>query len=344
MSSDLQSALELLQLNDYASVVMITAVVYDYFLTLSREIEYIWCRPWTWVSALFVMVRYLGLCWAILTALPGSTFVPGPVKVSTALYVSSTCVFPIFIAAANLIMILRVYAIWNQSGRILFFLLSIYVPGVISSFVFVGLYSNPNTYLSITVLRLAAHFSICSVTFNNTPMLLFMYMEIPRFVLGVAILVLTVIRAWRQLVEMYKATKQWRLNQCIQQLVRDGIIYFLMNALYNVSTGFNNEPSINSTAMLVLDTACITAIAVMMPRFIINVRELYDPVLRGVWEGIDPGFRVFPRPISRQSTTVSMEAFLDITPGWRDPIVEGGGDELGEVTPLEVLRDYMRRL
>lgn len=96
--------------------------------------------------------------------------------------------------------------------------------------------------------------------------------------------------------------------------------------------------------MLVLDTACITAIAVMMPRFIINVRELYDPVLRGVWEGIDPGFRVFPRPISRQSTTVSMEAFLDITPGWRDPIVEGGGDELGEVTPLEVLRDYMRRL
>lgn len=80
----------------------------------------------------------------------------------------------------------------------------------------------------VTVLRLAAHFSICSVTFNNTPMLLFMYMEIPRFVLGVAILVLTVIRAWRQLVEMYKATKQWRLNQCIQQLVRDGIIYFLM--------------------------------------------------------------------------------------------------------------------
>ncbi|KAF8548208.1 hypothetical protein OG21DRAFT_1489594 [Imleria badia] len=65
MSSDLQSALELLRMNDYASVVVITAVIYDYFLTFSRELEYVWHRPWTWVSTLFVMVRYLGLSWAM---------------------------------------------------------------------------------------------------------------------------------------------------------------------------------------------------------------------------------------------------------------------------------------
>jgi hypothetical protein len=45
-------------------------------------------------------------------------------------------------------MILRVYAMWNQSKMILFILLFIYVPQVIVSFVVVGIYYNPNTHLS----------------------------------------------------------------------------------------------------------------------------------------------------------------------------------------------------
>jgi hypothetical protein len=46
-------------------------------------------------------------------------------------------------------MILRVYAMWNQSKRILYILLFIYVTQVIVSIVFQGIYINPNTqYLS----------------------------------------------------------------------------------------------------------------------------------------------------------------------------------------------------
>ena len=45
-------------------------------------------------------------------------------------------------------MILRVYAMWNQSKRVLSILLFIYMPQVIVPFVFQGIYGNPNTYLS----------------------------------------------------------------------------------------------------------------------------------------------------------------------------------------------------
>ena len=41
-------------------------------------------------------------------------------------------------------MILRVYAIWNQSKGILYILLFLYVPQVILSFVFAGMYFGPN--------------------------------------------------------------------------------------------------------------------------------------------------------------------------------------------------------
>ena len=45
-------------------------------------------------------------------------------------------------------MILRVYAMWNRSIRILYILMFIYVPQMIGSFVFQGVYNNPNIYLS----------------------------------------------------------------------------------------------------------------------------------------------------------------------------------------------------
>ena len=45
-------------------------------------------------------------------------------------------------------MILRVYAMWKQSKWILYFLLFIYVPQAIVSFIFTGIYNNPNIYLS----------------------------------------------------------------------------------------------------------------------------------------------------------------------------------------------------
>ncbi|KAF8424394.1 hypothetical protein L210DRAFT_3653489 [Boletus edulis BED1] len=78
MSSDLKSVLESIVLNDYLSLAVVTAVGYDYILNFSREIEYVWRKPWTWVSTIFVVLRYIGLCWIMTVALTDSTFVPGP--------------------------------------------------------------------------------------------------------------------------------------------------------------------------------------------------------------------------------------------------------------------------
>ncbi|KAF8547040.1 hypothetical protein OG21DRAFT_1517663 [Imleria badia] len=76
MSSALQSALTNLRQNNYESLAMLIAAAYDYVLTFSDEIEYIWTKSWTWVSTLFILVRYAGLCSFAL----GTSFVPGPPK------------------------------------------------------------------------------------------------------------------------------------------------------------------------------------------------------------------------------------------------------------------------
>ncbi|KAF8440001.1 hypothetical protein L210DRAFT_1061587 [Boletus edulis BED1] len=105
MSYNIQSALGSLALNNYLSLAIVTAVVYDYsewivwehsvfmtiatlnpVLTFSKEIEYIWVRncplssKYNGPNAFTVQtldlgfhdVRYIGLCWIMTGAL--STF------------------------------------------------------------------------------------------------------------------------------------------------------------------------------------------------------------------------------------------------------------------------------
>ena len=45
-------------------------------------------------------------------------------------------------------MILRVYAMWSQSKKILYVLLFLYVAQNVLSIIYSGIYNNPNTHLS----------------------------------------------------------------------------------------------------------------------------------------------------------------------------------------------------
>ncbi|KAF8439988.1 hypothetical protein L210DRAFT_2194199 [Boletus edulis BED1] len=55
MSSDSQSLVATLLFDNYLALVITTAVTYDYVITLPKEINYIWNRPWTFVSLMFIL-------------------------------------------------------------------------------------------------------------------------------------------------------------------------------------------------------------------------------------------------------------------------------------------------
>ncbi|KAF8428956.1 hypothetical protein L210DRAFT_3116569 [Boletus edulis BED1] len=160
MSSDVQSAIQLVVLGNYLTLAAITAVVYDYVLTFSREVEYVWCRPWTWVSTMFIVVRYIGLYWIATVALFGSSFVPGPVEVSEVVLLTYFWTFVVFLSTVDLLMILRVYAMWNRSRTIIRVLLLVFTIQTLITVVLEGIYNSPHTHLSVTTVRIL-DFSVC---------------------------------------------------------------------------------------------------------------------------------------------------------------------------------------
>ncbi|KAF8124714.1 hypothetical protein EV363DRAFT_1435185 [Boletus edulis] len=253
MSAALQSALTTIQQNDYLTLAAIIAAAYDYVLTFSKEIEYIWSKPWTWVSTLFILVRYVGLCNLV-------GFIPGPAKmyvfilpsssgvlnttdvcrivVSEIIDVINSWTFILFFGSADFVMILRVWAMYNQSRLILGTLL---------------------TTFSLEIIITVAITLVC---------------------------MLAIIQFVRQSLQMYRVTKQWQLNQYMHLLVKQGVFYFLAYVSVPIlSHRILRWPLI---PLFILETVPVYTLG---PRFIISIRELYARDVQGRrGSGIDTGF------------------------------------------------------
>ncbi|KAI9566856.1 hypothetical protein HD554DRAFT_2174021 [Boletus coccyginus] len=286
-----------------STVVILISVGYDYGLTFSREIKYVWTKSWTWVSTLFVLVRYCGLYHLaasmlrmfdiqrdvdqiVTPPLEGSSFLPGPAKCllvdvrirSTLILIiralqhircllnSCKTIFAIrgwalllFLGAADFTMILRVWAMYNRSRLILVALLALFS-------------------LEVTAFMAAA--AVHSVPRN--------------MVNGTAVCLFAVAQFVKESLQMYRGTRRWQLNQYVNLLVKQGILYFfavflfsLINLLSALGMFLSPEPWKKDVTAILQYVPMFT----LTPRFIISIRELYArDVQRRRGEGIDTGF------------------------------------------------------
>ncbi|KAF8836257.1 hypothetical protein BDN67DRAFT_1072034 [Paxillus ammoniavirescens] len=262
-------------------------------LTFINEIEYVWKRPWSWVSTLFVVVRYVGCFNAMVAAFFGSTIIPGPVIVRPIVLIadyqtdrnsSDVCIypstkrlqidvdwegvsllviawnvhiiskiskgtvmnlinlwaFPLFLAASDLLMILRVYAVYNRSRRILAILLVIYIPAMVLSIADAAYIMTQKLYL--TVVPDVADVRFCLSANNDIPYIqLSTYAVVARLVIGALLCVFAVAKFIRQSLEMHKALKQWRSDRYMKLFVRESILYFIANLLFQVVSYISNS-------------------------------------------------------------------------------------------------------
>lgn len=75
MSEQLEEAIIGLWWNDSISVALFTVMSYEYLLLLDKEVKYVWNRPWSLMSYLYLVVRYLGLSLAIIWGCWGGMFI-----------------------------------------------------------------------------------------------------------------------------------------------------------------------------------------------------------------------------------------------------------------------------
>ena len=108
--------------------------------------------------------------------------------------------------------------------------------------------------------------------------------------------------------------------------------------LFNIGILLEGTPVTNNIEWLFL--SYILAFSLMMSRFIIGVRELYDCDIRARCQGIDTGFGVFSQPTASGSMVVSAIAFAAVAgPGRGQGQAAEGEEEDSVAIRLEALRD-----
>jgi len=250
------------------------------------------------MSTVFLLVRYLGPLFTIIGAYYGGSFIPGPVTMCTILfqvYLGSNIVF---FAAVDLIMVLRVYAMYGRSRTILAILLATYIPSVVVSCV-TTIYKPQ---IDVSVLFDA---TICTASYN-VPTSIGVYFLIPKVVLSVVLCGFAVIRLVRESLQMHRAIKKWQSNQYLELLVRESVLYFVANLFAHVVPMVIGAGVLQELSSLLLYTLGVIAPVVLPPRLIINLRELHTHV---VGDHIDTGFGAISRhPISINENIVFANA------------------------------------
>lgn len=111
------------QITSYTAAGLFTVVLYDFVLKFPPELELIWLKPWSIVTVLYVLVRYLGML-VVMLRLVSSVVGIDNVKICYNLLVSYTFINLFLIVAAQAIMIIRIFALYRNSKTILYFLMS----------------------------------------------------------------------------------------------------------------------------------------------------------------------------------------------------------------------------
>ncbi|KAI6031324.1 hypothetical protein BKA83DRAFT_4198655 [Pisolithus microcarpus] len=214
----------------YVQIAATTAALYDHILFLGREIELIWGTPPSIVTVLYIIDRYLGD--AVLLAGVFLCFTSsGSEQVCLQLFRFRAWGTLAYSWATQAIMLLRIYAMYRRSTKILSFLLVSFLAEIVAIAVIISHFIGPGSGLEV---ELSNRFSssqaqFCvffgvdgSFTYLLIPVLCF---EIVLFLLAAKVY----FAHMRDTNELRTIGGPREMNSFTKVLARDSIFYFFMN-------------------------------------------------------------------------------------------------------------------
>ncbi|KAG1775212.1 hypothetical protein EV702DRAFT_1047077 [Suillus placidus] len=255
---------------------------------LFSEVKFVWTSQWSWMTYLYLAVRYFGLFLAMLTQTlgfaPALTSTRGRYNVHPrtgyGLAVLLEWGFSIYFWLAEVSLIWRLYALYNQSKFILYVLIGLFLIIVALSIGFdIFLYSRPEAFSVKEIVTPRVNY--CTTSFNIGPMPA-IYASIPIICYDIFLVVLAVLALARHLRE--RKEMQMKPNTYVILIVRCHIVYFLLN-LTNQVLLVVLWANIPPAAMSLSEGFINTAPFIIAPRLIISIWDTHanDEMKDKIW-------------------------------------------------------------
>ncbi|KAF8442324.1 hypothetical protein L210DRAFT_3536329 [Boletus edulis BED1] len=208
----------------------------------------------------------------MVSALLGTTLAPGPAKSCQIIGIIDAWTFLLFYAAADFVMILRIWAVYNRSRVIISSLLALYFVVIIGTILDVIVNSIPKN-LPAGVIQIL-DISFCTLastvpTWTNVAVIL-------QITQGGTLCLLGIVQVVRQSLQMYRATKAWQINRYMALLVKQGMLSFFAIFLFNLINvlDISGKAPTGEWEELLLTALKYVPIYTLTPRFILSIREM----------------------------------------------------------------------
>ncbi|PIL24129.1 hypothetical protein GSI_13881 [Ganoderma sinense ZZ0214-1] len=244
--------------DSYITVVAFTILYYDFALTVVSEIEFFWTSAnWSIISVLFVVNRYFGL----LGTVPlGFEYFGTP---SEQTYHQAFAIATQAIVA--IMLVIRTYALYDRSKRILAVLIVAHVGGAIGCLVAMLTTKSPNA----TNIPLPFTTSGCDLSLTNAQGLHIAFAWIAMLWFDSTIFTLTLVQTIRM--------RRYFPGGILEKLLRDGTIYFGIMVASNVSNIVTFLATPSGSNLKGLETTFTNVLSTTLTsRLILNLR---DPTL-----------------------------------------------------------------
>ncbi|KAG1798101.1 uncharacterized protein HD556DRAFT_1525692 [Suillus plorans] len=262
----------------YFLVAAFVGVTYDWALTFGQEVELVWRQRWSLMTVLYLGVRYLGILHAALNVLASIPTVWLTDTVSWVVYVSWNWTGVVVFAMLWVIIITRLYAMYQRSRKILI--------SLIVTFLAVNIYDGVVTTI-ITKNILGEELNLsgtyqCSFSYTQDMPLLSSMTWILGTVWEVLTLCLAVWIAVKHFRELRQHSAGGIIGDCFTVLMKTHIVYFAsfiavscVELVLDFSPTLSTEYTLNT--LLYAGFLQILEIVqfVLGPRLILSVREYH---------------------------------------------------------------------
>lgn len=250
-------------------------VAYDWVLTFGHEVELVWRQRWSFTTALFLSVRYIGVLYAavfVFSILPSASVAnTGCEIINSALW----CIGFVVNGMLGVIMITRLFAMYHQSRKVLILLVVIFIAISIACGVIAAIQTR-----QISGEDLILPGTRQCLIGGNVPL------TAETWILNTAWEVLTLCLALWSAVKHFRELQQpwtrWTMGDCFTVLIKTHVLYFVsFIAVSCFQLGYLSPTILNSTTVGtqiyggVLQIFSLVQMFILGPRLILDIRKYH---------------------------------------------------------------------
>ncbi|KAG1779101.1 hypothetical protein EV702DRAFT_120338 [Suillus placidus] len=266
--------------HSYWMVAAGAVVVYDWVLTLGKEIELIWRQRWSLMTVLYLIIRYIGLPYYVVYILLNMPSVPLTDAVSNIMYYALNGTNVVVAAMLGVIMIARLHAMYQRSRNMLIFLVIIFLAVNIAC----GVIAPIGIQYSVAEEQILSGTYMCNNGYEGDVQLLISMVWMLNIVWEVLALCLSVwiaVKHFRELRRLGPLTGS-TIGDCFTVLIKSHVLYFASFVcvscfkLGSLSLPFSSSISMGALILYgALSIFSSVQMFVLGPRLILSVREYH---------------------------------------------------------------------